>query len=168
MIIIRDIIGYEGYYKITEDGRVFSVRSNRFLSLNYKKNGYVYIELNVGGIAVTHRIHRLVAEAYIDNPENKQYVHHINNIKSDNRVENLEWATASENTLQAYADGKQVPILKDYCIRFNNEIIKTVRTHAALCIETGYSSSSVTTYLKSGELLRRGKYKDCKIELSQV
>lgn len=61
------------------------------------KDGYVIVQLQVGNQRKWSRVHRLVAEAFIPNPENKPAVDHINTIKSDNRVENLRWVTTKEN-----------------------------------------------------------------------
>lgn len=158
---MKDIKGYEGLYKVTIDGRIYSTRSDIFLKLNYKKNGYVYVELNKYGQSKTHRVHRLVAETYIPNPENKEYVHHINNIKSDNNIENLEWVTTSENTKRAYDDGLIVPPnRKIYHIKLKEKIVEELNNYDELILETGYSSSTISTYIRDGVPLRKGKYEN--------
>ena len=84
-------------YHITQDGRVFSEKSNRFLK-GWDKDGYTKVELyNVGRFF----LHRLVGEVYIANPMDKPHINHINGNKSDNRVENLEWVTPLENNRHA-------------------------------------------------------------------
>ena len=80
-------------YLITLDGRVFSLKTMRFLTNIVRPNGYVYVKIG----NKSYVTHRLVALTYIDNPENKPQVNHINGIKNDNRVVNLEWATSFEN-----------------------------------------------------------------------
>lgn len=91
----KDIDGYEGYYQISTFGNVRSIRSNRNLSLK-DRLGYKCVNLSVNGKARTFSVHRLVAKAFIPNYQNKPTVNHINEDKSDNRVDNLEWASSKE------------------------------------------------------------------------
>src|SRR3954469_4605911 len=63
----------------------------------HKRSGYVQISLNINGIRSTKKAHILIARVFIPNPENKPYVNHINGIRHDNRVENLEWVSPKEN-----------------------------------------------------------------------
>jgi hypothetical protein len=100
-----DIKGYEGLYAVTTCGKVWSYRRNRFMKGSVNHYGYLYSPLYKDGKAKNHYIHRLVAEAYIDNPEVKPQVNHINGIKIDNCIGNLEWNTVSENIKHAYDKG---------------------------------------------------------------
>lgn len=112
----RDIQGYEGLYKVSNFGRVKSLKrkalngvalrpiKERFLS-GGRLNGYLLANLSKNGKTKSFRIHRLVAEAFILNPKNKLQVNHINGIKSDNRASNLEWATSHENQSHAWKTG---------------------------------------------------------------
>ena len=93
----RDIEGYEGLYQVSNEGRVKSVRRNLILKPSNVR-GYKYVTFSVGQKRFTKKIHRLVAEAFIPNPENKPYIDHINTNKDDNRVENLRWCTPLENS----------------------------------------------------------------------
>lgn len=105
--MIKPVKGYEGIYSVSDDGTVYSHISNRPLSKGPNKNQYVCIRLCKDGIERPFRIHRIVAEAFIPNPDNKEEVNHKNGIKNDNRVENLEWVTRSENHIHAYSDLKR-------------------------------------------------------------
>jgi len=80
-------------YKITEDGKVWSNKSMRFLKPTIHKDGYK----RVGMAKTKMNIHRLMALTYLPNPENKRCVDHINHIRDDNRLSNLRWATHREN-----------------------------------------------------------------------
>ena len=99
--IWKDIIGYEGLYRVSNKGRVYSIRSNLFLKVTRTKKGYSTISLSYGKDK-TFLLHRIIALAFIPNPENKPFINHINSIRDDNRIENLEWVTSRENNIHAY------------------------------------------------------------------
>jgi hypothetical protein len=116
--IWKDIEGYEGFYQVSNCGNVKSLerivnsryKSGRLVKekiLKGRKNrwGYVKIGLNKGSCSHYKTIHRLVAQAFIPNPENKPETNHKNGVKIDNRVENLEWVTKSENAKHAFEIG---------------------------------------------------------------
>lgn len=109
--IWKDVVGYEGYYKVSNLGRVKSLPRKE----NSKRN-WITIERilsdkvsNIGYVRVVfhdrkkHSVHRLVMIAFVANPDNKPQVNHINGIRNDNRLVNLEWATSSENAKHAYS-----------------------------------------------------------------
>jgi hypothetical protein len=87
-------------YKVDELGNVYGLSNNKLKPATDKK-GYLRVGLMINKKLQTKKVHRLVAQAFIENPQNKPCVNHINCIKSDNRVLNLEWCTHKENTQHA-------------------------------------------------------------------
>ena len=90
-----------GKYVIYSDGRVWSKWKKGFLNPSLHHSGYLVSKIN----GKTTNIHLLVARAFLPNPDNLAQCDHINSIKTDNRLENLQWMTAGDNTRKAWADG---------------------------------------------------------------
>ena len=91
-------------YLISNDGVVFSEQSLAILK-PFDNNGYLVVDLFANAVRQRVPVHRMVAIAFISNPENKPFVNHIDGNKHNNNVENLEWCTASENSIHAIATG---------------------------------------------------------------
>ena len=116
--IWKDIEGFEGRYQVSNMGRVKAlalkhksfgmdryITRKEHIRKTYLRIGYCRVILWVNGKPKAMDVHRLVAKAFIPNPENKPLINHKNGIKTDNRVENIEWCTPSENTLHALRIG---------------------------------------------------------------
>ena len=110
----KDIKGYEGMYQVSNFGRVKSFDRydkhgalwlGKILSNKPQKTGYVNVKFSVDGKRSVKLVHRLVAEAFIPNIENKPEVNHKDGNKSNNKVSNLEWVTSRENTLHGIEKG---------------------------------------------------------------
>lgn len=98
-----DIKGYEGY-KINKLGQIISYKRKtpRLMTASIKGNGYLEVTLiKEKGVSKQIALHRLIAETFINNPNNYKYVNHINGNICDNRIENLEWCTSSQNSLHS-------------------------------------------------------------------
>lgn len=139
----QPIKGYEGYYEISNYGDVRSVtrvvsrggptgdlvKPGKFRRAHVTPKGYLRLALVRDGSQRNHLVHRLVADAFIPNPDNKPEVNHRNGDKRDNRASNLEWATTSENQVHAYNTGLKEPAVK-YVVHCPELDLTTMGTQA--------------------------------------
>lgn len=103
---MKNIPGLNDKYAATKDGRIWSHKRNKFLSPAKMPTGYLRVATREGDTK-NYLVHRLIALTYIPNPKNKPEVHHLNAIRHDNSVENLQWATREENNQAAWDSGNK-------------------------------------------------------------
>lgn len=168
----RDIKGYEGRYKVSNTGKVLSILTNKELCQSLTGSGYLKVLLSNGKSNVSKSVHRLVAEAFIPNPQKKKTVNHIDCDKTNNNVENLEWNTYSENLCHAYKnglnywhEGKGNPYKKVCKIdQYSGEILETYDSIAdAYRANKLYSDSSIIDVCKGINITSGGyvwRYED--------
>lgn len=118
-------------YEVSTIGNIksFNGKAPRILKPSPNKNGYLRVCIYIGDKKKNCFVHRLVAQAFIPNPDNKPEVNHKNGIKTDNRVENLEWVTTSENVQHAFDTGLKVTAQgEEACnAKFTNEQVAYIR-----------------------------------------
>lgn len=169
--IWKDHPKFNGMVKISNQGRFMSFyryKNGKIITTFDidKKFGYMRVKIN------KHRYssHRLIAEVFVPNPENKREVNHINGIKTDNRAENLEWVTHSENMKHAYNAGLQKPSEKQkqairktnelkrkkvYQYDFNNNLIHEYISVKEASDILGISIAMVSRYCNTGKLFKK-------------
>lgn len=117
---MKDIKGYEGLYAVTSCGKVWSYRNKKFLKPRKKNKGYLAVALCKDGTQKNYTIHRLVAEAYLPNPNNLPQVNHKDENKTHNYINNLEWisgidnmnyGTRNERAGKAISEAKKKPVI---------------------------------------------------------
>ena len=146
-------------YLVNRNGDVFSLKSNRHLTKTLSNKGYLFVTIKIDRKNKQKRINRLVAEAFISNPENKPQVNHINGIKTDNRVENLEWCTAKENTIHAYKTGLNKNILDNHhSAKLTSRDVSMLRylSKEFKCTSVDLSSFFKTSHTNISENIYRG------------
>lgn len=140
--IWKDVVGYEGLYQVSNLGRVKSLarkinrgqyiedRGDVFMTLFLNRQGYFTVMLSKNGKKKQHRVHQMVARAFIPNIENKEMINHIDCNTQNNRVENLEWCTNSENQLHAIANGLKRDIGVNHNLsKLKQEDVRFIREH---------------------------------------
>ena len=159
----RDIEGYEGLYQVSNMGRVKSLgRKDRFgrvikeriLEPAVTHNGYLRVGLHVDGKRKMLRVHRLVCEAFHENPDNKSEVNHVNEDKTDNRACNLEWSTRTENCNHGSRNERVAKALSKPIGQFSldGKLIKVWQSACEARRQTGFDQGYVGA-------VARGKFK---------
>ena len=150
---------FNEHYLISDKGNVISLRNGKTLRPATDKDGYLIVTVSLKSKRKTMKVHRLVAMAFLDNPDNKPTVNHKNGIKDDNRIENLEWATHKEQKIHAINSGlcdMNIEVLamcnKKHSLKiaFNGKNYNSVREASR---ETGYGRWYVKHH---GEFLKVG------------
>lgn len=139
----RDVVGYEGLYKISSSGRVLSKWGGwKERTPQMLKSGYLCFDFYKNTQKERICIHRAVAEAFIPNKENKPQVNHLDGVKTNNQVNNLEWCNHSENIKHAYKKGLCKPNLDNlkrgwFSTKKQRYGSKNHKSKVVVCIETG-------------------------------
>lgn len=120
----RDVVGWEGVYAVSSLGRFKRLAQTSPAGTRYDElirtgsvgdNGYTYMSLSMGRPLIFKTVHRMVAEAFLPNPEGFRLVRHLNDVRSDNRLVNLAWGTDSDNRLDAVRNGGDYWTSRTHC-----------------------------------------------------
>lgn len=162
---MKQIANYPNYY-LTPCGKIWSSNRQRFLAGGLDKHGYhQWVACNEGG-RKTLKVHRQVALLYLPNPNNFPVLNHINGVKQDNRVENLEWCTQSHNTKEAHRlglidqRGEKNPSVKysDELVREFLQSYDTTKTIVEHCKDFGIGYGAGYSYIR--QLRRQVTFND--------
>lgn len=153
----RDVVGYEGLYKVSSHGRIKSYHERykkpRILKTSMTTTGYRKVELAKNKKKKSLKVHRIVAEAFILNEENKPYVNHLDSNPLNNNVNNLEWCTQKENMIHSAIFGNH----KSFAWKNKEQVISEyVSGKSITYLAKKYGRTNCNTII---EVLKRGKIK---------
>lgn len=134
----RDVVGYEGIYFISNFGRlkrVYKMGGERLLKFHHDKDGYLFTIISVKQNKSNKKQHRLIAEAFIPNPENKPEIDHINGVKSDNRIKNLQWCNRIENRNNPISKERYSKARKGMHINIPDKCLLNLRRDTRECVQ---------------------------------
>ena len=143
----KDINTWENLYKISNYGNVRNKKTMKMITGDVNNCGYYRVRLYSNGRAERFFRHRLVAMHFIENPENKKFVNHIDGDKSNNKYTNLEWVTQSENEKHAFKKNLKSKTNKPIKVIFNNGEEKIFDNQYILADEIGTTQASVFAWL---------------------
>ena len=174
-IVSKPIKGWEDRYSITNDGKVYSYISGRYLNKGFDKDGYALVTLSRDNYKRTYRVHRLVAETFIDNPDNKEEVNHKDFNVKNNWFENLEWVTQKENDdwNKLHGHHGRYDIQKAYTFTnvFNGNSF-TILGFKNVLKQFGGSKRNfidrVQTYANTGSYIKCGRFKGLRIDVEDL
>ena len=147
--IMEKIIIYKGKetnYTVSEEGKIFNTKTKRELKGTLARNEYPSVQLRIDGKAISFMVHRLVAEAFCENPNGYTMINHKNGIRDDNRVENLRWCTVKMNANYELAKKNRSEAIKQSYI--NDPELRVVRANTF-----GKSNMKRVEVFKNGESL---------------
>ena len=130
-------------YFVTEDGKIWSNKTNKYISQRIGPKGYYLVNLSIKGKCKTYQVHRLVAKAFIANPNNYPVINHKDGDKLNNRVENLEWCTYQYNTQHACKNGLINPAVG--VATLNGHFLETDIRNIRLLRDNGLSWSKIAS-----------------------
>ena len=145
--IWKDVVGYEGLYKVSDRGNIYSVVrkdslgrkcGGRVLKPSYDKDGYLRVLLSKNGIKKIKLIHRLVLEAFVENPSNLPEVNHLDEVKDNNELSNLEWCDSRYN------------------VNYGTRIERIVKAQSKKVRAVNVESDEVLTFNSTQEAGRKG------------
>lgn len=154
LMLIEPIKGYEEHYAVDRFGHVYSIKNGypKEMKQTVGKHGYCCVNLKDGDRRKNARVHRLVAEAFIPNPQNKPQVNHIDGNKHNNKVENLEWCTDYENRNHAYESGlrKMKELIKVKMFSAEGEFIAEFPSISEASRKTGINVGNISRCCNGG------------------